>query len=180
MPPKPQKITRQYLEDKYGTEEACGIHQQDYSTGERVEYEDITDDMSTITMLPNDASLAICTYGAQYVIKDLGEGDLYGFFVKDNPVEDSEITGSEGHDFAVIRGRYIVDLWIKHFVQTEDKAIFDLQDPEDAAKITELYGDPRKWTLSLDSNSFEPGDPAYPHSKRMVSYAQRQELALAM
>lgn len=180
MPPKPQKITLQYLEDRYGTEEACGIHLQDYKTGERVEYEDITDDMDTITLLPNGMGLAICTYGAQWVRDDLGEGDLYGFFVKDNPVADSEISGAGGHDFAVIRGRYIVDLWIKHYVQTEDKVVLDLQDPEHAETISKLYGDPGKWTLGLDGKSFEPGDPGYPHSKRLVAYAQRQELELAM
>ena len=180
MPQKPQNITRQYLEDRYGTEEACGIHQADYFTGEKVEDKDITDDMDTISTLASGMSLAICTYGADWVLHDLGEGDRYGFLVENNPVEDSEIKGAGGHDIAVIRGRYIVDLWIKHFVQTEENVVFDLRDPEHAQAIKKLYGDPRKWTLSMDEGNFEPGDPLYPHSKRLVAYAQHQELELSM
>jgi hypothetical protein len=97
--------------------------------------------------LPDGEIAFICTNSANYVVSQLGEGIVCGFYVEDNPVEDIEISSVGGHDFAVIRGRYIVDLWIMHYAGTRDKCVFDMNDKNDKSIIKELYGDPDKWSV---------------------------------
>lgn len=175
----PQKITSADLESRYGSGEKIGIHTLNYATGLRVEEADITDDMDTVAVLPSGEELFYCTNSARHVVKDLGHGEVYGFALVDNPVTSRDINLNDGHDFAVVGGRFIVDLWLKHFIGS-DRVVFDLKDPADAPKITEIYGDPQKWKLMIGGKFVAPGDPKYPHSKRLQSYEQRQEQALAV
>lgn len=103
-------------------------------------------EFSGVSYLPNGEQFFICTNSAIFVIKEMGEGELYGFSSEENPsATHSEIQGSDGHDFALLRGRYIVDLWISHFTGCEEKVVYDLLDKRDHAKIKEIYGDLNAW-----------------------------------
>lgn len=98
--------------------------------------------------LPGDfGQMAICTNCARYIVDKVGSGDVYGFFVDDNPVSSVEIESAGGHDFAVIDGRYIVDIWISHYTGEEEQYVYDLHDHRDKQKIIEIFGDPDKWSL---------------------------------
>ncbi len=95
-----------------------------------------------------------CTGYACAIRDKLGEGRVRvrGFFQGDNP---GTIFGgrdpqfdpvADGHDFAVVDDRYIVDPWVTEFVGGIDQGVYDLLDPADRDMISRIYGDPEKWS----------------------------------
>jgi len=96
----------------------------------------------------NGESVFQCTTSARRVAKEFG-GRLVGFLGEDNP--DAEIgKGENGHDFAIIAERFIVDYWGAHVVSVIDRAVFDLTDTADEAIVARLYGSKHTWrTVSL-------------------------------
>ncbi len=137
------------LENQFADEATIGIFQRDYTTGlSEAEFnaEFPGREMEGVTCLPDGNDMFICTNSADFVVRTLGEGARYGFMVDDNPtVTDHEILGAGGHDFAVIRNRYIVDLWISLYTGSEEQVVYDMWDKNDHLKITSLYGDPATW-----------------------------------
>lgn len=118
------------LAARFATEELMGI-----------EY------INEIAMLPNGQEMGRCTNCAWFVVETLGEGEVWGFRVDDNPsVTQEEVVFAFGHDFAVIEGRYIVDPWIDLYTGAVNQGVFDLQDPADAPRIAAIYGDPACWS----------------------------------
>lgn len=120
--------------------------------------------------LPGGQTMSICTFSARHVAKLLGEGDLYGFQLRNNPsVTDREIILADGHDFLVVQGRYIVDPWYK-FMGANEQGVFDLQDQADLPKLKSIYGDPANWSVWCNhaSKYLAPGDPAYPAQKAIA------------
>lgn len=94
---------------------------------------------------PDGTEWFICTNWAHYVRRVLGDrAEIYGFDDESNPTS-LIAQESGGHDFAVVDGRYIVDGWAKNVEQHIRCAVLDLDNPEHAAKIVELYGDRSKW-----------------------------------
>lgn len=96
-----------------------------------------------------EPSSFICSFVTS-AIKML-EGDkikVYGFSVMENPdaeyfVEDYGDDSDEGHHFAVMNGRYIIDPWV---YDNFHRSVFDLQSKEDEDIIRYIYGDVNKWT----------------------------------
>lgn len=85
---------------------------------------------------------AICTSHAEYIATH-ENGLVCGFMVEDNPCEIGEL--ADGHDFALIEGRYIVDTWLYNWEESIDKPVLDMQNPDDSKLIRRFYGDPDKW-----------------------------------
>jgi hypothetical protein len=151
------------LKEMFASEESIGIQQLDFSTGETEEefnkrghgrpFEDIA-------TLPNGFGMGNCGYCADYVIKALGEGYRYGFHCEDNPVSEREIEGVGGHDFAVIQGRYIVDIWISLYVGATEQVVYDMRDKADEKAITHIFGDPNKWSVydHVNKRAYEAKD----------------------
>lgn len=167
-----QRITKKILEERYDSESKIGIYQACPMSGERLDPKEITDTTEQISLLPDGAEFFICTNSANYVIEDLGEGYVYGFMVEDNPVTNREVDAAGGHDFAVIRGRYIVDLWISHFTGSEKQVVYDLQSAKDAVKIRAIFGTPDKWSITLPGlDSIAPNDPRYPADKIIKAWS---------
>lgn len=122
----------------------------------------IYDDPKLVEMITKtiekDGSSFICTYVAS-AIKML-EGDnikIYGFSTCENPeskyfLEENGEDSDEGHHFAVMNERYIIDPWI--YDNYEDystkkifgRSVFDLQNEKDEEIIRYLYGDKNNWT----------------------------------
>jgi hypothetical protein len=44
-----------------------------------------------------------------------------------------------------------VDPWVKETGLTSKRAVFDLQDPQDADEVAWLYGDPARWEIATPS-----------------------------
>ena len=109
------------------------------------EFWDIADEGDGSTFRKSGYRGTQCTGYACEIQEKLGRDrvKVLGFDAGDNP---EALTGqaADGHDFAVVDDRYIVDPWVSD-VEDMGKGVYDLQDPADAAKIRELYGDPKTW-----------------------------------
>lgn len=69
---------------------------------------------------------------------------IWGFSDNENPgTAYFSDDGDDGHHFAVVSNRYIVDPWM---FSGEGKSVWDLNDPTDSQEIKSLYGDPKRWT----------------------------------
>ncbi|MHD0644857.1 hypothetical protein ACYPKM_04470 [Pseudomonas aeruginosa] len=138
---------KQQLIDRFAKSED---RQVDYSTG-LPEDEHASQypgrEFNSVSVLPNGQEMFFCHNCADWVIEVLGTGLRAGFYVNANPVEDKVIMDADGHNFAVIDGRYIVDVWLQHFTETSTQGVFDMHDPADHAAITQHFGDPSKWDL---------------------------------
>ena len=87
-----------------------------------------------------------CTDYAYWAREQIGRGDVFGFAVWDNP--GTEFDGRwDGHDFLLVDGRWIVDLWSKLVAGIAEKVVFDLDSEADAADVRRIFGDRAKWSL---------------------------------
>lgn len=126
-----------------------------------------------------EPSSFICTYVASAV--KMIEGDnikIYGFSTSENPdaayfVEENGDDSDEGHHFAVMNNRYIIDPWIfDNFSpdgKTFNRSVFDLQNKNDEEIIKYIYGDRNKWTDI--TNGVEKFEDLFPKSyKDLIDY----------
>jgi hypothetical protein len=143
------KITKNTLHNRFTKSfDALGAYYGDDETGlTEEEYVAAGHDpqwFQETALLPGGGSLGICTHGAHYVIKTLGQGARYGFHVEDNPsVTDSTVINAGGHDFALIEGRYIVDPW--YALTINGQGVFDLESAADRKKAQKIYGSTDCW-----------------------------------
>lgn len=90
-------------------------------------------------------SAVVCTGYAMEVLRRLGAErvKVYGFFADDNPkAKIGQV--AEGHDFALVDDKFIVDPWIATVESVSDEFVFELG--VDDQVIAELYGEKDKWT----------------------------------
>ena len=118
----------------------------------------IYDDSKVVKMIERaiEPSSFICTYVASAI--KMIEGDnikIYGFSSEENPESQfffDEESSEEGHHFAVMDDRYIIDPWIydnyKDYKtkETFNRSVFDLKNKKDEKIIEMIYGDKSKWT----------------------------------
>ena len=95
---------------------------------------------------PDGSSSVVCTSFA-YQVKALypNNAKVVGFNCTDNPVDHHEVKACDGHDFAVVDGRYIVDFWLRDVVGDAGPCVFDMTDGASADAIKHRYGDRSKW-----------------------------------
>jgi GH24 family phage-related lysozyme (muramidase) len=115
------------------------------------------------SVLPNGEAAVNCTNCARRIIAlNGGQGEIYGW-EEDNPAK-RIVSSEDGHDFAVIDGRYLVDPWAKNVEAGTTRAVFDLDSPVDRTEVLRLYGDPEAWVKAStplgDSLGFKPGRPS--------------------
>ena len=105
--------------------------------------------------IESNGSSFVCSYVAS-AIKMLGGNrvKVYGFSNERNPTATyfrDEDDPDEGHHFAVLDNRYIIDPWIYNNYQnpskTFNKDVFDLQNKnsDNLKLIQSVYGDPKTW-----------------------------------
>lgn len=127
------------LEAYWGREndEDWGIHYPDAEEGD-----DPDRDMGA-AHLPNGRYAATCTNWARMVKAQYGDRvEIKYVLSKDSPA--LHAYGYEGHDFALLDGRYLIDAWAKLF-PARPRAVLDLLDPADQEEILTYYGDPKLW-----------------------------------
>lgn len=118
------------LLDRYGSDAALGI---------------VYDEEVEASLLPDGGRASSCSDCATYIASLEATAVIYGFWSRDNPAW----AGAglvDGHDFVVVDGRYIVDPWIVETEALSPHAVFDLENPADAADITRIYGNRLAWT----------------------------------
>lgn len=114
---------------------------------------------------------------ARLVISKLGEGCIYGYPDNVNPgTSASHEAGGDGFDFAVMRGRYVVDTWSVQYACTAERVIFDLKNKDDAKIIEQRYGDFKNWQyFDSDKGEFVSQSEAPEKFKITVTTARSRE-----
>jgi hypothetical protein len=81
---------------------------------------------------------------ARHVVGQVG-GGVIGYWSFEN-FKAIVGRGDDGHDFALLGGRFIVDLWIRdRFPNLCERAVLDREDLGDRALVEKFYGDPKTW-----------------------------------
>lgn len=87
----------------------------------------------------------LCTDLAVYAARSAG-GVVKGYNVWDNPTaEAAPASCNDGHDFALVGGRFVVDIWARDVELTAPRAVYDLHDPADLPEALRLFGPPERW-----------------------------------
>lgn len=92
------------------------------------------------------SACGICTSSAFQVAGRFG-GVVVGYHSTENPDALIGKPDYDGHDFALVNDRWIVDYWAWHVAGLVTMPIFDLKDRSDHDAICRLYGDAGLWTL---------------------------------
>lgn len=100
-------------------------------------------------------SCCICTDAATKIVQAFG-GRVVGYCASKNTSAFIGVEFCEGHDFAIIGSRFVVDYWSFRVKQIITRPIFDLKSPGDCFAVRRLYGDPNTWEEILVSKESKP------------------------
>ena len=89
---------------------------------------------------------AICTCSARIVARRF-RGLVYGYQAHRNPTARIGLPTIDGHDFALIEQRWLVDYWAWRVEGLIATPIFDLKNRADHLDVHRLYGDAGRWSL---------------------------------
>lgn len=158
-PPKTALQVKAELEDYFGDESnypnSIEFDDHDESTPEINDLSDEEyDAMGGGQHVMGDHGPAVfCDSWARFVVAALPErAKKMGFWMhgagginyEDND-ESALADYCDGHAFAVVDDRFIVDGWLKNVEGLSRQAVFDMQDPADAQQIRHFYGNPQTW-----------------------------------
>ena len=85
-----------------------------------------------------------CTSGAIRVANEF-DGRVVGYQADENPAAEIGRAYGEGHDFAFIANRWIVDYWAYHVAAVSPVSVWDLEVAEDGKAVERLYGNRDTW-----------------------------------
>lgn len=102
------------------------------------------DDGEGVWRFRDGSMCSICTSAAALVAREF-DGMVLGYWAKNNPTAFIGAPITEGHDFALVSGRWIVDYWAFRVARVSPQAIFDLRLPSDSQIAQWLYGEHRSW-----------------------------------
>jgi hypothetical protein len=106
--------------------------------------------------MPDGSSSVVCTNYAQHIKTTLKPRnvEIVGFFCSDN--QDCTFTRmdlAEGHDFALVDGRYLVDPWLRLVCGYDNiPMVYDLLDQKEAKEAAHMYGARERWAGVGQSN----------------------------
>ena len=90
------------------------------------------------------SACAICTASARRVALQFG-GLLFGYQSVGNPTATIGLPSIDGHDFALIGDRWLVDYWAWRVIGILPEPILDLSNGEGRAAARMLYGPMSAW-----------------------------------
>lgn len=117
-------------------------------------------------VFPGENPITRCWACADQVSKALpGRVQRVGFAPGENPGAAVCEGADNGHTFAIVDGRYIVDPWLRFFAfplwePLSERIVFDLLDPADHTEIDRLYAERTRW---------KDQELAEGHSPRIIS-----------
>lgn len=141
------------LQDRFGALERIGAYLADLNTHETEEAFTANPDndgamFRAILRLGNGSPMYEAENCADYVLMSIDEqGARYGFHLLTNPSAASDCYPNDRHVFALLRSRFIVDIWISLYAERASQVVLDLQDKADHETIQGLYGDPALWLV---------------------------------
>lgn len=99
-----------------------------------------------VWLFENGSQCGVCT-SAAILVAETYFGSVWGYSARDNPT--ALIGGSrfpcEGHDFALIQERWVVDYWANRVAQVSPKPVLDLNQLRDRRLASSLYGASQYW-----------------------------------
>lgn len=133
--PSPAEMTRAWLIARFGSADGPGWSAPGVGDG------------GEQTFARTGAPMTMCWGCAQEVVAELGpdRAALTGYFCREDGVSVMS-EHAEGHDLAIVDGRYLVDGWVAH-VADVGPCVLDLADPADLAVARSLHEDFSFWTL---------------------------------
>ena len=108
-------------------------------------------------MWPDDHPYGTCTYVNALPVAALTKaGHRCEMFGKDEEAFagqawDTKYHCVTGHDWLVVDDRWLVDFWIKPYLEV-DRALYDLKNPTDQAEVEHLYGDRKEWQAAVPAH----------------------------
>lgn len=131
------------------------------------------------------SACAICTSSARQVAERFG-GLVPGYQSIDNPTARIGLPAFDGHDFALIDDRWLVDYWAWHAAGIAAQPVLDMSSVADRNSTSVLYGPADLWAIveitpvpsarialrTSPSSQIHPGR-ALGHSNRHVEPIQR-------
>ena len=152
------------LEQLFGSDDAIGMRvciegcDESLSMAEFCEFKkanpDFEKDGEFRVVMPDGSSSVVCTNYAQHIKTTLNARnvEIVGFFCSDN--QDCTFTRmelAEGHDFALVDGRYLVDPWLRLVCGYDNlPMVYDLLDHKEAKDAANMYGTRDRW-VSVES-----------------------------
>jgi len=99
------------------------------------------------SLFPDGTRATQCTNWARYARRAHGpRAQIFGFYCEDNPDAVEMARLADGHDFALLDGRFILDGWLCNVEREISEPILDLQSPDHAILITCYYGERENWS----------------------------------
>ena len=95
---------------------------------------------------PDGSACAICTASAKQIAQRFG-GLVLGYQSASNPTASIGLPAIDGHDFALIANRWLVDYWAWHAAGIAAHPILDLSRSADRTEACILYGPEKAWVL---------------------------------
>ena len=89
-------------------------------------------------------SCSRCTDSALKVVREFG-GRIVGYYASDNPTAAIGEPHCEGHDFAIVANRFLVDYWAYRIAGIAERPVFDMSDSDECARMKVLYGSRKAW-----------------------------------
>ena len=77
---------------------------------------------------------------------------MRGYFSKNNRSAKIGPPITEGHDFAWIAGRWLVDYWAFRVRKISRTSVLDLDLRSESELAINLYGDPQTWSLVAEGD----------------------------
>jgi len=116
-------------------------------------------DEEDVWVFEDGTHCAVCTNGARLVASHF-KGIVCGYRAWENTLALIGEPHCSGHDFALIRERWLVDYWAFRVASLAPKAVLDLQLPTDRILARNLYGAQRTRQVvwSFEDTGIMPSD----------------------
>lgn len=133
--PAREHMTAAWLEERFGTHDAPGWSAV------------VEGDDEEQTFERTGTPTAMCWGSAREVVAELGEAraEMTGYFCRDDSAS-TMADHAEGHDLAIVDGRFLVDGWAAH-VAGIGPCVLDLSRPEDLATARRIHESFECWTV---------------------------------
>jgi hypothetical protein len=104
------------------------------------------DEEEGVHSFPDSSICSICTESAKLIAKNFN-GKVVGYLSRNNPIACIGEPHCEGHDFALIHSRWIVDYWAFRVAQLINRSVFDLRLSTERKMAIQWHGNPRCWVM---------------------------------
>jgi hypothetical protein len=115
------------------------------------------DEDQSVNLFRCGGQWAVCTSSALRVAKRF-QGAVWGYYSTENPTAAIGSPMAEGHDFALIHKRWVVDYWAYKVAQLTQTPIFDLEVMKDRDEVLRLFGPSEHWSLIKEYNERANGE----------------------